>query len=211
MPQEAGPGCLAAAVPGRTAAVYFIWKKPSASLQNHQHLEHRIYMMIPFFVLLDRSSQFCFEQNLFCWGCTEALFLPGKGGSLRETVNSMESSRQLCLSKAQLCPRSTWLPTVPYWHIPDPVFSHIPFCAGAASGSTLRWCRLQCASCVCCRNVVLLGAYTNAITGASSSCRNMVQCCLGCLFASRRACFTCSDILPLVQTFLLRPPEFIML
>lgn len=191
---------------------YLNLKKTSRSLLNHQHLGHLIiYIWWYLFLLLDRSSQFCFEQNLFCWGCTETLFLPGKEGSLREIVNSMESLRQFCLSKAQLCLRSMWLPHCPLVTYSWLCFHSHSLCAGAASGSAFPWSRLQCACCVCCRNVALLGACTNAITGASSSCRDMVQCCFGCLFASRRACSTCSDILPLVQTFILRPPEFIML
>lgn len=192
-------------MPGRTAFIYFILfkKTPSRSLHQHQHLGHLIvYMTMPF---------------SFCWlglhnfalllGYADTLFLPGKEGSLREIVNSMESLRQFCLSEAQLCSASPL-------SLSDIFLTLLsvtsPLCC-AASGGAFLWSRLQSACCVCCRSVVLLGAYANAIIGASSSCREMVQCCLGCLFAARRACFTCSDILPLVQTFRLRPPEFIML
>lgn len=137
------------------------------------------------------------------------LLLPGKEGSLREIVNSMESLRQFCLSEAQLCSASP----LSLSDIFLTLLSVPSLLCCAASGGAFLWSRLQSQSacCVCCRSVVLLGAYANAITGASSSCREMMQCCLGCLFAARRACFTCSDILPLVQTIRLRPPEFIML
>lgn len=166
MPWEAGPGCLGATVPGRTAFIYLIWFKKTlveSSEAPAPWTPNNIYDNSFFFYCWLGLHSFALNRTSSVGLNWYTFFLPGKERSLSEIVNSMEFLRLFCLSKAQLCLRSIWLPHCPFvtysWHC----FQSQPLCAGAASGSAFLWSRLQCACCVCCRSVVLSGAYADAI------------------------------------------------
>lgn len=74
-----------------------------------------------------------------------------------------------------------------------------PLCGGDAAGSAFLPGELLCAGCAGCMRCHSAGSLCKCcLSGLLHTCREMVQCCTEHLFASRRSCFTCSDILPLV-------------
>lgn len=145
-------------------------------------------------------------------GYTDTLFLLGKKENrYREIVNSIKSLRWLYLSKPQLCLKSMWHPHCP--GAPLMTYSSCCFCshpllAGDAAVNACLLCGSRGAGCAGCMRCDIAGSLCRCRhSGLLHTCREMVWLCSEHLFAGRRSCFACSDILPLVQLFIPRPTE----
>lgn len=145
-------------------------------------------------------------------GYTDILFLLGKKENrYREIGNSIKSLRWLYLSKPQLCLRSMWhpyCPAAPLMAYSGCCFGSHPLCAGDATVNACLLCGSWCTGCAGCIRCDTSGSLCRCHhSGLLHTCREMVRLCSERLFAGRRSCFACSDILPLVQLFIPWPTE----
>lgn len=145
-------------------------------------------------------------------GYTDTLFLLGKKENrYREIVNSIKSLRWLYLSKPQLCLKSMWhphCPGAPLMTYSSCCFRSHPLLAGDAAVNACLLCGSRGAGCAGCMRCDIAGSLCRCRhSGLLHTCREMVWLCSEHLFAGRRSCFACSDILPLVQLFIPRPTE----